>query len=390
LVANLEATGQTNPQSNTCINAQCDCNIIWSLAQQFAMRQISNYAPAHHGVPDYRNTEHSVSGTQPGNAQPEFVSNYAVRARRIASAYARMYLEKFPLGDTKKVGRFYWMGLGAFAAKQVAVTLEKWQVRTTRWSELYEGLGNGNLWLFNDVLPWHYGYAVGVSTFSQCATTRDSRQFVAPVVRNMSNQKGYAKSIDKVPYEIDGDTGKKKAKLGYLQHTSLIQDGFKKVSAWESATDTDKPAIALSHLICIAQHEQGEVLQGLIYDDPSFARWLDVQRDALATSDGTAINNSMDAARHGLSDGSDIAIAPVIRALVPNLELVLASDDGTDNPDFLSVAPDRIVLQDYQKRMLWINGVARKYHGLMQGHWKQHMLTELGKIAEWERLADKP
>lgn len=390
MVANLEVTGQTNPQSNTCVNAQCDCNIIWSLAQQFAMRQISNHAPADKGIPDYRGNEHYVSGTQPESTRPEFVSNYAVRARRIASAYARMYLEDFHLGDEKKVGRFYWMGLGAFAAKQVAVTLEKWQVRTIRWSELYEGLGNGNLWLFNDVLPWHYGYAAGVSTFSKCATTRDSRKFVAPVMRNMSNQKDYSKSIDKVPYEIDRNTGKKKTKLGYLQHTQLIQDGFKKVSVWESATDTDKPSIALSHLICIAQHEQGEVLQGLIYDDPSFARWLGVQRDALAASDDTAIKNSIDTARYGLSDGSDIAIAPVIRALVPNLELVLTSDDSTDDPDFLSVAPDRMLLEDYQKRMLWINGVARKYHGLMQGHSKQHMLDELGKIAEWEKLADTP
>ena len=147
-------------------------------------------------------------------------------ARRIASAYARIYLEDFPLGNKDKIGRFYWVGLGAFAAKQVAVTLERWQLRDAKWTRLYEGLGKGNLWLFNDVLPWHYGYAASAATFNKCVATRDSRQFVDPVKRNMSNQKDYLESIDKVPYEINGETGEKKAKLGYLQHTPLIIAGL--------------------------------------------------------------------------------------------------------------------------------------------------------------------
>ncbi|MFM0631124.1 DUF2515 family protein [Paraburkholderia xenovorans] len=389
MAANLQASGRTNPQPNTCVDAQCDCNVIWSLAQQFAMRQISNHVRADHGIPDYRDNEHYVSGVQVENARPEFVSNYAVRARRIASAYARMYLEEFHLGQKDKIGRFYWLGLGAFAAKQVAVTLELKRVHIARWSALYEGLGNGNLWLFNDVLPWHYGYAAGAAAFSECVAARDSRQFVDAVGRNLSNQKGFEKSVDKIPYEIDGETGVRKQKLGYLRATQLVVDGFKKVKAWESAPSYKQPKIALGHLLCIAQHEQGEVLQGLIYDDPAFVWWLGNQRAALAASDDTAFNDRMQLSRYFPSDGSDLAAMALIRALVPNLQLVLTSEDTTQDPDFLSVAPDRTVLQNYLQRMFWIKGVAKKYHDLMQGPYKQKMLDSLATIAQWGSLPDK-
>ncbi|MFM0631121.1 DUF2515 family protein [Paraburkholderia xenovorans] len=389
MAANLQASGQTNPQPNTCVDAQCDCNVIWSLAQQFAMRQISNHVRADHGIPDYRDNEHYVSGAQVENARPEFVSNYAVRARRIASAYARMYLEEFHLGQKDKIGRFYWLGLGAFAAKQVAVTLELKRVRIARWSALYEGLGDGNLWLFNDVLPWHYGYAAGAAAFSECVAARDSRQFVDAVGRNLSNQKGFEKSVDKVPYEIDGETGVKKQKLGYLRATPLVVEGFAKVADWETASPYKRPGIALDHLLCIAKHEQGEVLQGLIYDDQNFAWWLNRQHDGLAASDDTSFNDRMESSRYFPSDGSDLAGMALIRALVPNLQLVLTSDDTTDDPDFLSVAPDRTILQDYQQRMSWIQAVANKYHRLMRGRRKDRLRDELEKIAEWGNLIDK-
>jgi hypothetical protein len=78
-----------------------------------------------------------------------------------------------------------------------------------------------------------------------------------------------------------------------------------------------------------------------------------------------------------------------VRALVPNLQLVLTSDDTTENPDFLSVAPDRTILQDYQQRMSWIQAVANKYHRLMRSIRKDRLRDELEKIAEWGNLIDK-
>ncbi|KWF06730.1 hypothetical protein WT55_20065 [Burkholderia pseudomultivorans] len=129
------------------------------------------------------------------------------------------------------------------------------------------------------------------------------------------------------------------------------------------------------------------MLQGLIYDDPKFAKWLKIQRGALATSDDTAINNSMDAMGRCMSDGSDIALSPVIRALVPNLQLVLTSGDKAENIEFRSDAPDRLVLEDYQKRMDWIMGAAKKFHGLMQGVRRGVMMNHLTEIKSW---GDRP
>lgn len=286
------------------------------------------------------------------------------------------------------MGRFYWLGLGAFASKQVAATLAPWRVRYgAHWSELRAGLGRGNLWLFNDVLPWFYGYAAGADTFEKCAQSRDCRNLVDQVKTNFTRQKEYADSIDKVPYEVDGDTGVKKAKLGYLKCTSLVRERFAAVTQWEQADDQDQPAIAFSHLLAIAKHEQGEVLQGLIYDDPKFKWWLGQQRAALTTSDSTAIDASMSAMQYGLSDGSDVALAPVVRALVPNLQLVLTSADATDNKEFRSDAPDRLVLEDYQRRMNWIQNAAKKYHKLMQEKPKV-MLGYLKDIKNWGDMSD--
>ncbi|KAA0083777.1 hypothetical protein CIW54_18325 [Paraburkholderia sp. T12-10] len=390
MAENLKVTGTTNPDPNTCVDAQCSCEIIWSMAQQFSMRQLVTHAPMHAHLPDYRECNGHVLGEQfEKNWTPKFVSDLEVRAKRIAAAYARVFLEDFHLGDKSKVGRFYWLGLGAFASKQVAATLHTWQVKyVAHCSELRAGLGRGNLWLFNDVLAWFYGYAAGADTFEKCMHARDSRQFVDQVTTNFARQfENDAASIDKIPYEIDGETGLKKTKLGYLKCTQIVKDGFQAVKDWENETGEKRLDIAFNHLLLIAQHEQGEVLQGLIYDDPEFQKWLKLQRGALATSDNMAINASMQTIRSGLSDGSDALVA-VTRALVPGLQLVLTPDRTTDDTEFRSDAPDRLVLEDYQKRMEWITDAAWKYHGLMLTKPKV-MLDYLEVIKSWGDLPDK-
>jgi hypothetical protein len=39
--------------------------------------------------------------------------------------------------------------------------------------------------------------------------------------------------------------------------------------------------------------------------------------------------------------------------------------------------------------MFWIKGVAKKYHGLMQGAYKQKMQESLATIAQWGDLPDE-
>ncbi len=389
---NLKATGQTNPDPNTCVDAQCNCDIIWSLAQQFSMRQIVTNGVSHNAQPDYR--EVRGTGGVPQAHAPQFVNDSEVRARRIAAAYARVYLEEFPLGDKNKKGRFYWLALGAFASKQVAATLALWRVRYgARWSELRAGLGLGNLWLFNDVLAWFYTYGAGADTFDHCAPARDCRKFVDQVATNFKRQLGYEEAIDQVPYMIDGKTGKKEAKLGYLKCTPIILKGFEKVKAWEGASAMSQLDLQMDHLLLIAQHEQGEVLQGLIYDNPKFQWWLDKQRGALATSDNEALKRSLDAVESNMSDGSEIAGQMLVRALVPSLKLVLTSDDDYKGPDserglFESDAPDKLVLQNYGKRMDWITGAAYKFNSLMINKTTQ-MEGYLSVMEGWWDMADR-
>ena len=95
----------------------------------------------------------------------------------------------------------------------------------------------------------------------------------------------------------------------------------------------------------------------------------------------------MQTIRSGLSDGSDALVA-VTRALVPGLQLVLTPDRTTDDTEFRSDAPDRLVLEDYQKRMEWITDAAWKYHGLMLTKPKV-MLDYLEVIKSWGDLPDK-
>ncbi len=40
IMRTLVVTATTNPEPNTCVDVQCNCEIIWSFAQQFATRQI--------------------------------------------------------------------------------------------------------------------------------------------------------------------------------------------------------------------------------------------------------------------------------------------------------------------------------------------------------------
>jgi hypothetical protein len=187
----LEALGTTNPQNDTCIDIRGNCSLIWSLAQQYAMAQLDIRTPVRKGgTPDYRFNSPTICETPLGPGDARFVArNYGARARRVASSYARMFPEDFHLGGGKeKIGRFYWTGLGAFAAKQVAANIESWQVKSPGMGVVHEGLGKGNLWIYNDLLPWCYGYAADPNAFQDCAPKRDSRKFDPVVKKTLMRQ----------------------------------------------------------------------------------------------------------------------------------------------------------------------------------------------------------
>lgn len=384
----LVVNGQTNDTPNTQVDLKCDWPAFWTLAQQYALSQIVTHAPVCQDKPDYRNGSPGIPNDTPGKSAPRFVSNYAVRARRIAAAYAAAFLEDFPPGKKELVGRFYWLGLGAFAAKQVAVTLEAPLLRNSK-SVLptYNLLGQGNLWLFNDILPWFYGYACDPASFEEAAGKRHSGRFLDPFAKGFRRQVDYDDVIAKTPMQRDGKTGEiVNGERGYLQSTPLVLKGFDFVKQWEAAELADKPDLAMNHLLNIAYHEQGEVLQGLIYDRIIFSAGLDVQSLILRKK---PTDNIIVATVLGLGGITAYELSRLAHAYIPGLELVLTADNKTEDFDYKSTPEDDITLQNYGERMKWIIKAAAKYDGLMR-YRKEKMYSYIREISVFADIPDTP
>ena len=316
----------TNTVPKSCVDVRCDCNTMWSLAQQFCYARL---------------------GTKTSDFKIALVKDYGVRARRIAATYARFYLEQEEGGDPIKKGRFYWMALGAFASKTVACTVETWQVKTQSWlvsKTTMEGLGKGNFWLFSDISGWHWYYNMYPGSFDSCLDSRNAENYVVAVKIQTGKLPWKAEALPKIK------------NLAVSEH---IRAGFQKVKAFEVEADKSmRPAIQLAHLLDIANHEQGVILQPLIYDDPKFACWVQMQRSAW------------------------------VNWASPALELVFNHACSTNETKLKSVAPKATMLEDFQSRMNWIKLAANKFHTLMQTY-PDYMQGELSTIAGWVDLPDK-
>lgn len=315
---------ETNPTPNSCVDVTCDCSILWSLAQQFSTTRLCVSTGEHSG---------------------DLLEDYAVRARRIAATYARFYLETEDGGDKKKIGRYYWMALGAFASKTVACTLEAWQVRLMflATATVTEGLGKGNFWLFYDISGWHWYHNNFSSSFEKCMNERNTNTY----------SKKAKEETKKLPWNTHA-----LPIISNMAPSEHIREGFRYVKEFEKTTDPEnRRAIQYKHLIAIADHEQRIVLQPLIYANPDFANWVKKQR------------------------------APYASWASPALEVTFASTCKTEKDDMKSRAPCDTALEDVKSRMKWIGMVASQFHELMTKK-KKEMHTELELIAAWVDMAD--
>ena len=314
-------TAMTNTTPNSCVEVRCDCATMWSLAQQYCYVRLSD--------PVGRDTH-------------RFLRHPAVRARRIAATYARFYLEREDGGQPELKGRFYWMALGAFASKTVACSLE--MVRVNMLGTVRDGLAMGNLWLFGDIAGWHWHYCRFPESFRLCRDARDTRQLVTAVKDQLA----------KLPWQ-----DKALPIIRHLQVSEHIRKGFDKVQAFEREEDPlVRPTIQMDHLLAIAEHEQGVILQPLIYDDPKFAFWVQAQR------------------------------TPPASWFSPGLELVFTSACETDDAALKSVAPKETRLEDFGSRMKWIHEAASQFHALMMSR-PERMEAELRTMAGWVSMADR-
>lgn len=330
----LEGSGTTNTQAGSCVAIQMTCSDMWSVAQDFAHKRLSQLLKAHTPGVDIGSWRFEV----------KFLANYNVRARRIAATYARLYLETEDHGDLTKKGRYYWMALGAFASKTVACALEHPALKyaTPDYGKVMNSLAKGNLWLFYDIAPWHWAYSMDADSFWMCKASRNAQDAaMEPTVQ---------RSMKAMPW-----SGEALPAMGQFKKNQHIDAGFRAVQEIEELPVTDilkRPKKQLENLMSIAKHEQGSVLQPLIYEDDVFAFFVKVQR------------------------------MPIANRIAPPLELVFAAACETHDPELKSVAPEGTKMENYKSRMDWITKAASKFHGLMQTR-QPYMEGELKTIASW-------
>jgi hypothetical protein len=311
---------KTNETPQSCADAVCDCNTLWSMAQQYSVERLT---------------------TQTGELKGRLLKNYEVRAKRIAATYARFYLELEPGCDSMKKGRFYWMALGSFASKTVACALSLNRVKVMPW--VTDGLGKGNFWLFCDISGWHWYYAKHHGTFSMCQESRNAANYAPPVM----------KLVQKLPWSSDA-----LPIINQMKPSDHIRLGFAKVAEYEAQKDPRRrQAIQMDHLLAIANHEQGVVLQPLIYDKWDFSTSVAAQR------------------------------APVLNWFSPNVELVFSHACETEDQLFKSQPPEGTQIENFASRMKWINNAAKQFHELMIKKNPQ-MERELQAMAAWVDLPD--
>ena len=320
---------KTNTTTNSCTPVSCTCEELWSVSQQFCLKRLSE--------------EVSVNSYN-------FVDSYSVRARRIAGTYARFYLETEENSDQSKKGRFYWMALGAFASKTVACTLEHWTLTSTKHGIVVtasDWFGQGNFWLFQDIAGWHHYYSkFGSEVFFNCMSKRNTNTLV-PEIKS---------AIDKADWAKES-----LSKINNLKSNDFIKKGFSEVKKFERipSTPNNKSLRAIAqyqNVLIIAEHEQGEILQPLIYE--------------------------------GWRNRREIDSMGLFSWFTPEVALFFTSDCSTNTGKYTSRAPEGTVVYDYESRMDWIRKAAEKFHGLMQNE-STYMETQLQTMAGWHNKADR-
>ena len=284
-----------------------------------------------------------VNGSLEGNERE--------RNRRINAAYARLWLAD---------NRFQWAGLAAFASKQVgcgllhsAETIAKnrserervWQsigaavpaMRTATSVQaateagaayVYRKLGFGNAHLFLDIYPLHRFFM-----------ERGWEEFET-YLKNRQN--------DKYPvhWAINRDT------LRFGTPFREIRDGFNLINSGNLALSVEQ----------IAQHEQVNILQKILYNDPVLQRLLAMNQYAWAT---------------GFPTGD-----------YEEIQLTLSAECKT-KPGFTSwFSRDKgAKLWLESERMRFVLAAARQFHKLLNGPERPYVEASMRAIATGEGVA---
>lgn len=344
----LDWRSKTNTNIGSCTAAQCNCIQFLQIYQQEAMKRVSNLVSTN-------NYE-----LEPG---------YEARAKRIASVYAKTFLETEVGGNTSLLGRYYWMGLGAFASKTVAMVFNAKRSKLVYNFDIFldsdkalDTFAKGNLWLFMDISVWHYVWSVSPTSFAKCKGQRNTQNFV-----------DLRASINNMPWSSC------LSDINYLRVTSEINSAFSLLPSIESkfkARSSIKSKFnaankeLLNHILYVAVQEQKNILQKIAWEDKNLRANVEHQRSKYlnwATIDQTL----------ALSSDYDID-------KLKSRRNGIGGDARSLSEDPWSVPPDNTILEDYDSRMVWINKVAEKYHRLMlNDKGRTFLISELRVIANW-------
>lgn len=323
------ATFKTNTTEGSVHEVVLGCDKLWAMGQEEAIRRLSEKRSA-------------------TSSKYELVCDFGARAARIAAAYASFYLEQGEDGKPELKGRFYWMGLAAFASKQVRCGLDYIPKNPYLFFVPLPGqvpmrigknyLGKGNFWLFQDIFVWHWFYSKYPEQFEECAPERDTSSFEGQI----------KKSVNDLPWGSDA-----LGILNNLQITDEIIAGFKLIDLCARLPESDdRKNVQLEALLVIADHEQRKILQPLIYEDLSFRLTLNIQ-----------------ASFEWAAPFVPVRVAAFSHACdVEEPELRVQMEDGD--------------LYSEKERMIFIGKVALQYHLLMQVR-KVYMENEIEAISTW-------
>lgn len=350
---------KTNAKENSKVEKHLNCNQVWSMYQQSCYVYLSNKLPQQSNVdsPKFRLEE-----------------SYLARAQRIAAEYATIYLESHGRNDDRnKMGRFYWMGLGAFASKTVAQTfnnpdviglyLATQKMLESSYRDLNAGkainiFAKGNLWLFMDIAPWHYAWRASPQTFKDCSKQRNSDQYEPKVKSAFKSLPWASTAIPQVQnFKV----------TNYVEKAFSLLPGIESKASQIYTNNNDVASDQKKHLLYLASQEQIHILQNICWNHPWMVSGAKLSRMSVAPKQYISF---------------DSFITPTLQNQTKKAKV---THQLIEDP--YSYAPKELIAEDKDSRMKWINDVAKKYHNLMQDENSRiYMHNQLKIISGWRNV----
>jgi hypothetical protein len=170
-------------------------------------------------------------------------------------------------------------------------------------------------------------------------------------------------------------------------HTDVLEKGMSLVNDIENLiTENEKDPVIqkeqFKHLIEIAKHEQGNILQPLIYEDRAFKNNIIAMRRFKWFSPEAELS---------FTAGYDPYTQKQLNDMQTGLEeeeIVSKAKDEEYIQSLDNLYEAGTEIEDYDSRMKWIERAAEKYHDLMIRH-SNYMESELSTISSWVNESDK-